>query len=83
MLNRISNKNNSNEAKSTLKKAFFWICGIESLSNKNLNDSIQNREEDKKDTSIHETKFASNLCDINAVIVMALCGFCYAFFNRF
>ena len=71
------------------KKTIFWICGIETLLKqeelkKHLSDSEQNTNVNVKiDTSIHQDRFWSNVCDVNAVIAMALCGFCYGFFNKF
>ncbi len=64
---------------SFFKKSLDWICGIESIS-LNKNELV---EEQKVDTSIDQTRFDSNVCDISAVLVMAFCGFCYAFFNKF
>lgn len=65
-----------------LKVFIYWLCGIESSLVKN-NVKSNSSEDYKIDTSINQSKFLSNVCDINAVIAMALCGFCYAFFNRF
>lgn len=70
------------------KKTIFWICGIESLLKqeelrKNSSDLEENNKVLKIDTSIHQDPFWSKICDINAVIAMALCGFCYGFFNKF
>lgn len=56
------------------------MCGIESsLKTSKAKTDVKY----KIDTSIYQDKFWSNVCDINAVIAMALCGFCYAFFNKF
>ena len=62
------------------KIALFWICGIESSL---YEDTNKPKEVYKINTSIDESRFWSNICDLNAVIAMALCGFCYAFFNTF
>jgi hypothetical protein len=70
------------------KKKIFWICGIDSLLrqeqlNKNSSDIERKSKISKVDTSIHQDRFWSIVCDINAIIAMALCGFCYGFFNKF
>lgn len=62
------------------KKVFFWLCGIEKYLNFGKNSETK---DEKIDTSIEENRFWSGICDANAVIAMAFCGFCYAFFNRF
>ena len=68
--------------KSKLRTILNCICGIESI-NGNQQAVQESSEEVPKDTSIYQSKFASNMCDLTAVGVMALCGFCYAFFNKF
>ena len=35
------------------------------------------------DLSINQSRAAKNFCNVSAVFVMATCGFCYGFFNRF
>lgn len=72
------------------KRTIFWICGIESLlKQEQLNKHASecnleiNSKKVKIDTSIHQDRFWSIVCDVNAVIAMALCGFCYGFFNKF
>lgn len=71
----------SNENKVGLyKKMFFWLCGIEKYMN---SENKSNNNNEKINTSIEENKLWSSVCDINAVIAIAFCGFCYAFFNRF
>ena len=64
---------------SKLKWITYWMCGIESSLTKNK----VKQPKYVIDTSIYQSKFWSNVCDANAVIAMALCGFCYAFFNKF
>jgi hypothetical protein len=64
-----------------MKWLVYWICGIESSLNSNKN--ISNQPKYIIDTSIYQSKFWSNVCDTNAIIAMALCGFFYAFFNKF
>lgn len=65
---------------SSLKKAFYFICGLESQINPNANDEI---EKTTMDTSIDEDPFWSRFCDINAIIAMSLAGFSVAFFNKY
>ena len=66
--------------KSVLKKAFFWICGIEK-------DLITDLEESKSrhnlNTSIEEHAFEDKICNINGVLILAVAGFFYAFFNKY
>lgn len=66
---------------SNLKVALFWICGIESnlKENFNPNENVENII----DTSIDQDPFWSKVCDLNAVIAIALCGFSVAFFNKY
>lgn len=65
---------------SQIKKTFKWICGIEALNKrKQMNKGI----EPKVDLSIEQDPLIGSLIDVNAVLVMGVCGFCYAFFNRF
>lgn len=65
-----------------LKTALFWLCGIESSLKKP--DEVETPPtEAEMDTSIYQEKFWSNLCDINAVIALALSGFVIAFLNKF
>ena len=71
----------SNENKfSIYKKIFFWFCGIEKYMKSETNT---NKKNEKMSTSIEENKLWSSICDVNAIIAIAFCGFCYAFFNRF
>ena len=63
------------------KIALFWICGIESNLKENFNDDLKVIQE--VDTSIEQDKFWSNICDINAVIALALCAFVIAFYNKY
>jgi hypothetical protein len=65
---------------STLKKGFYFICGLESKINENNQEEI---EETKMDTSIDENPFWSRFCDINAIAAMSLAGFAVAFFNKY
>jgi hypothetical protein len=68
------------------KRAFFWICGIESQMKK------QSKEEEEADKvnqaklmhiSIEETPFWSKFNKINAVFQLCLCAFLWVFFNKF
>lgn len=62
------------------KKIVYWFCGINSfLKNKN---KLQTSDL-KIDTSIDEDPMMKKICDVNAVIAMAFCGFCYGFFNKY
>lgn len=63
---------------SFFKTAFFWICGIEKQMSQP--DSEQTSSE-QVDTSIEQNRFWAVVCDINAIIAMALSAFCFAFFN--
>ena len=65
------------------KVALFWICGIESSLKENPEEEIEENIEQKVDTSIDQDPFWANVCNLNAVIAIALSGFCIAFFNRF
>jgi hypothetical protein len=79
---------NPNEA-SKLKKIIFWLCGIESMLKPKNSDEINSTDTESNvnnkiiDTCIYQDPFWSKFCDVNAVIAMALCGFCYGFFNKF
>ena len=61
------------------KTALFWICGIESSLTPNDDVVLVN----KVDTSIDEDPFWSRVCDINAIVAIGLCTFCFAFMNKF
>lgn len=65
------------------KKAVVWICGLEKKKTSNSSTSPPVSTSNKPDTSIDQHKFWSVVCDINAVIAIALCGFCFAFFNKY
>lgn len=66
------------------KTILYWICGVEASLKKNKgNNNNNDNVKYKIDTTINQTKFESNMCDLNAIIAMALCAFCYAFFNKF
>ena len=61
-------------------KYVYWLCGINSfIKNKNKLP----RSNLKIDTSIDEDPIMKKICDVNAVIAMAFCGFCYGFFNKY
>ena len=78
-VSKISNSNSIDDLVSEVhesgkfKRAFFWLCGIKSADTPKYTI----------DTSIAQDPFWKNVCDVNAVIAMAMCGFCYAFFNKF
>ncbi len=62
------------------KKIVYWLCGINSFI-KNKNKLPQT--DFKIDTSIDENPTLKKICDVNAVLAMAFCGFCYGFFNKY
>jgi hypothetical protein len=64
------------------RKVLYWICGVGKYLNKE-NETVDRLKTYRIDTSIDESTFWSTVCDINAVLAMALCGFLYAFFNKF
>ena len=64
---------------STFKKTFFWICGIESQLKKSGKPQVEQVQQ--VDTSIDQDPRWALVCDINAIIAVALSGFCIAFFN--
>lgn len=72
-------KSTSHEPKKIgyLKKIILLICGVNAKTMNNPNIEV------KMDTSIEETKFWSKICDIGTVISLAVCGFFFAFFNKF
>lgn len=65
-----------------LRKALYWICGVEKYLNMERKWEVE-QHHPKIDTSIDQSKLASIVCNVNAVIAMAICGFVYAFFNKF
>jgi hypothetical protein len=69
----------SNLSKDTniLKKALFWICGIEKM---NFSDSIN--QEKIVDRSIKEETLLRQLCNFNAVVLIGLAWFAIAFLNK-
>lgn len=71
---------NSQAEAGFFKKTFFWICGIES----SLKGGMEATESQHHvDTSIDQDPKWAVLCDINAIIAIALSGFCIAFFNKY
>jgi len=72
----------SDKPPSKLKKAFFWICGIEKMLQQ-TNEENKEEKSNEIDTSIDEEPFWALICNINAVLAIALCGFCVAFFNKY
>ena len=69
------------EEPSTLKKAFDCLCGLNEL--KKQSNAQGEDASCHINTCIDEDPFWSRVCDVNAVIAIALCSFCYAFFNIF
>ena len=66
---------------SKLKVALFWICGIESSLKEGYDPDA--KIEHEIDTSIDQDPFWSNVCDLNAVIAIAISGFTVAFYNKY
>lgn len=64
-----------------MRKLLYWLCGVENYINKDRREV--NPPARKIDTSIDQTSLAKNICDVNAIIAIAVCGFMYAFFNKF
>lgn len=63
-----------------IKKAFFWICGIENMR---MDEENVQKEPEVIDVSLDQDPFWANFCDLNAIIAIALSCFCFAFFNKF
>ena len=90
--NRESNENeteitvdsNESEAKvdepqiSYYKRAFFFICGIETLRNQKVDE-----HEDAPDVSIDTHPKWSKVLNVVALLVAATSGFVIAFFNKY
>ncbi len=57
----------------------FWTCGIEKM---NRNDDVKELPQ-IIDKSIDEDPKMKLICDLNAIIAIALSCFCFAFFNKF
>lgn len=64
--------------KITLKNLVYWICGFQDETVKYTKEVHLNQLID-----MHETPKEKLFCNINAVILMALTGFLWAFFNDF
>lgn len=60
-----------------VEKASVFVCGIGSATNKSKASIVFT------DTSIQESRFGSMVCDIVAAISLSLCGFVFAFFNKY
>ncbi len=60
-----------------LKRALFWICGIESQLKEEAVEQVH------VDTSIDQNPKWARVCNVNAVIAIALSGFFVAFFNKY
>jgi hypothetical protein len=74
-----------------LKTAFAWICGLEKTddlddqsirSDSHSHDNTSNR---RNITSIHDGHVSSwhKQCSYAAIIILALCGFIWAFFTDY
>jgi lipopolysaccharide export LptBFGC system permease protein LptF len=68
---------------SSLKKILFWICGIESMQKAKETTEVPHSQRHDIDTSIDQDKFWAKICNINAVIALALSAFFFAFFNKY
>ena len=60
------------------KKAFFFICGIETLRNQKKDEV-----EPEPNVSIETDPFWSKVIDLVALFVAAVAGFFIAFFNKY
>jgi hypothetical protein len=80
LFDKLNSENLKKHNTTSFKKAIIWICGIEKFLDESHSSQ---RSESKIDTSIEQDPFWKNFCDVNAVIALGLCGFCYAFFNKF
>jgi DNA gyrase/topoisomerase IV subunit B len=67
---------------SALKKTFFWICGIETHLKENGLPTVEQAPQ-IVDTSIDQDPKWAFVCDINAIVAIALSGFIVAFFNNY
>ena len=76
---KMSEQKQNIEPPSKLKKAVYWLCGIESHVKQ---DNLPEVEE-VIDTSITTDPFWSMVCDVNAIIAIGLSVFCFAFFNLY
>ena len=68
---------------SCLKKGMYWLCGIESMINSSDEPAKIESKQHEMDTSISQDPFWAKVCDINAVLAIALSAFCIGFFNRY
>jgi hypothetical protein len=64
------------EEKGGVRRLMACLCGFGTVDK-------AGGEEAKADLCIRQSRVEGTLCDVSAVVVMGVCGFCYAFFNRF
>ena len=63
------------------KKAGQWICGIEKHDDDQPKMSPEEQEAfEKKQLSIHETKWSSRILNVNAIVLMTLAVFLWGFY---
>jgi len=61
-------------------KACQWICGIEKHDDQPVMTPEQQKDFEKKQQSIHETKSWRIILNVNAVLLMTLAVFLWGFF---
>ena len=65
------------------KRAFFWICGIETSIKKKNTEEAELDQAKIIEISIEETPFWAAVNKINLVFQLCVCGFLWVFFNKF
>ena len=67
-----------------IKKAFFWVCGVEKEINKLKNPPQQNELNTENIFEFdNPDPFWCKVCDISAVFILAITCFIIVFFNKF
>ena len=69
------------DKKKVFRRFLFWICGM--TISTNGNSRKQDKQIDVIDTSIDEDHILSVICNVSAVIIMAIVGFMFGFFNKY
>jgi hypothetical protein len=64
-----------------LKRVFNFICGIETTNNTEASNA--GNKIDQSDMVVTQSQFSSNICNLNAILLMTVTGFIYAFFNNY
>lgn len=68
----------------TPKELAYWICGLDLKYNHVSFDNIQDENENHfVAIDISQTRYESLFCNVNAIKLMCLAGFLWAFFNKF